>query len=167
MEALFNSNKVWQEMGVAVGHSGVVRVFKSDADSPFGILRVLSVGVELALRASQCKCFLCLGLPDREAVTLKRLSWWQARFCFYVICEGGRFNALGRTDNTMLFNAGSCATRCNVGVQGFVLCFRSTDTVHPSCSPVLSTQCVAHLCEQANTIARVECRDPVFALHGG
>lgn len=72
VEALFNSNEVWQEKDTAVGCFNVERVFKSDMDSLLGALRVVSVGVGLAFRAGQCTCFLCQGVPDKVAVTLKR-----------------------------------------------------------------------------------------------
>lgn len=72
MEALFNSNEVWQEMGTALGSSDVERVL-SRTRIRCWVSFESCVGFELAFRASQCKCFLCRGLPDRVAVTLKRL----------------------------------------------------------------------------------------------
>lgn len=72
MEALFNSNEVWQEISTALGCSDVERVF-SQTWIRCWVSFESCVGFEPAFRASQCKCFLCQGVPDRVAVTLKRL----------------------------------------------------------------------------------------------
>jgi len=57
---------------------------ESDTDSPLGALRVLGVGVEQASRvtpvASASASFVREYLIKQ--LTLKRLPWWQTRFCF-------------------------------------------------------------------------------------